>query len=104
MTPDALIEALADLVAERLARRASPDPDGAYDGFHLPPDCPSRERFNRLAKGLPGAVRRGRIWSVPRAVWDEARRRKGEIVIDARKFAQEVAKKVLADAGYRRTA
>lgn len=98
MTADDLVRALADLVAAELARRAAPAPGGTYDGFRLPPDVKSREWFNRLVKGMPGAVRRGRLWTVPVESWDAARAKK-----KAPPSAQDLARAALAKAGYRRT-
>lgn len=96
---DNFLDLLADLVAERLAQRATaPVQEGIYSSFSLPPDCPSRDRFNKLVKRLPGATRAGRCWSVRREVWDEFRTKKPALT------AKELAERSVRAAGYRRVA
>jgi hypothetical protein len=92
---EAVLDLIADLVAVKLRQRAVPAQEGVYTSLCLPPDVPSRERFNRLVKAVPGAQKRGRIWVVQKTAWEAARGSKKVLV-------QDLADKVLAKAGYRR--
>lgn len=53
--------------------------DGPYTSLSLPPDCPSRERFRRLAavirreQGEAAAQRIGQVWHVKRDAWAKHR-------------------------------
>jgi hypothetical protein len=99
------LDALAE-IEEREARQAPPAPAGdVWTSRNLPPDIKTRERFNRLAKGVHGARRQGATWVVDRTAWQEARtRRKGKAapapapVLDE---ADELAARSLVAMGFR---
>ena len=70
---DKLIEELEERVTARvLAKLGSVPTSTDYTSKALPRDIPSRARFHVLVRGVPGAVKRGRVWSVPRAAWEES--------------------------------
>ena len=46
-----------------------------YTSARLPPNTTSR-RFRELAPRIAGAVKRGRVWSVPRSAWEAYRTRR----------------------------
>lgn len=68
-----LLEAMAEMIAERvvakLGARERRSDSAIYTSRDLPPDCPSRARFNILAKSIARAQKSGRVWSVPRDAW-----------------------------------
>jgi hypothetical protein len=73
-----LDEEVRRLVDERLRELGiRPDAGASYDRDHLPPGYKSGEAFAGECRrlGLDRAVyREGRSWSVPRSIWDAARR------------------------------
>jgi hypothetical protein len=69
-----LAEAAKVLAEAALAEEPAPDADrDTYDSKHLPPDA-SLDRFHRIVRDVPRAVKIGRVWRVPRAAWEEHRR------------------------------
>jgi hypothetical protein len=64
-----------------------------YTSEHRPPDIKSRDRFHRLVKACPGAIKTGRQWRVSADAWRAYRGSKGaSAVIDAGAVARMVAK------------
>jgi hypothetical protein len=66
-----------------------------YTSFSLPPDLKSRDRFHRLVKACPGAVRIGRQWKVSRSAWEAHRakdRTANEVQADPAAVARTLAR------------
>ena len=108
----ALARDLADQVLRALDQGGSlaVSPHGAvFTSRKLPPDCPSRVRFHAVVPNIPEAVKQGRIWIVPCAAWNEARRRKPRTSAAVRRAAppsndvSAVAERMLDQAGLRAT-
>jgi hypothetical protein len=68
---DAHLEAMVRrVVAQELeARGVGTTGTPFYSSRNLPPDIRSRDRFNRLARHVPGATKTGRVWVVPVDAW-----------------------------------
>jgi hypothetical protein len=77
---DAQIEALVRrLVDEALTARGMTGGPAVYSTRALPPDIRSRDRFNRLARHVPGARKVGRVWVVPVDAWHAFRSGSGPV-------------------------
>lgn len=102
MDADALLSALADLVADRVAERLNARGRDAstYSSDELPPDCPSKARFHELVKKIPGAEKRGRRWFVPADAWRSARSTKRK---PAAAPVRDDVDEIIAGAGFRPT-
>lgn len=57
---------------EELARA----PEGPWSSRSLPPDVRTPRRFNEVCRGIVGATKLGRVWTVPRADWEVHRRKR----------------------------
>ena len=103
MSADDILDALAELLAERVAAKLQPKPvdAGVYSSEQLPPDCPSRKRFHVVVRAIPGAEKRGRAWFVPADAW-RAARVKRTVEPNAAPTADNVDA-IIAAAGFRRT-
>lgn len=100
---DALLDDLAARVADRVAEKLQSRlaaPSSVYTSAQLPPDVKTRERFNRLAKSIPGARRDGRTWIVPKTAWEAFRTRRVAAEPPAAAAADD-ADELLAAAGLR---
>jgi hypothetical protein len=97
---DLHLEALVRrVVAQELDARGGGQAAAAfYSTRALPPDIRSRDRFNRLARHVPGARKVGRTWVVPVDAWHQARSGKPATSGDVSAAVQNVL------ARYRRTA
>lgn len=91
---DELVE-IANEVARILARRAPLT--GAYTTNDPPPDA-SRRRFNELVPSVPGAVKRGRVWSVSVAAWEAFRATRGQHAV--KPTVDDLARRAAVRAGY----
>ena len=83
------IARIADAVADRLAARSVAS-DAVYTSNKLPPDVPTRDAFHRIVKRVNGAEKRGRVWVVRQAAWDDARSPAAPAEFDARAVAAAV--------------
>lgn len=76
----AYIEPLAKMIAQIIVehmRTSSGEPAGiTYSSNQLPPDCPSKARFNQLCRKIDGATKRGRTWFVSADTWQAHRNQK----------------------------
>ena len=71
---DALARLVAKYVADEL--QASGPTSDEFSSVNLPPDCPSRARFNQICRQIPAASKRGRVWFIGVSDWDTHRRLK----------------------------
>lgn len=96
---------LRDAVREAVREELGRGERDTYTSLALPPDCPSRRTFAEWCRRLPEAERRGREWSIPRAVWEARRvRRRGSAPIVEQSAATSLdarADALLARAGLR---
>jgi hypothetical protein len=107
-----LLHRFAVLVAERLVEELRPmlpgnDIGGAtYSTRSLPPDAKSVRSFHIVAKGVPGAWKNGRIWFVPKADWEAARRSRvgrAPSQVSTSEADTDFVERVIAAAGTRAT-
>jgi hypothetical protein len=66
---DELLGRLAGMIADQVAEKLGRTGNSVWSSVHLPPDCPSRKRFNELARQIPDATKTGRVWFVSDTSW-----------------------------------
>lgn len=76
----ASLEPLAKMIAKIIVEHMQPSSGGpaaiTYSSGQLPPDCPSKARFNQLCRKIDGATKRGRTWFVSADTWHAHRNQK----------------------------